>query len=386
VPTRIVRIEAWDTTCVLELKHGDGTIGTIIWESPISGVPPGGTTTKTLFLTLPNGIGSTYRYGLTARRTGVAYFGDAQWVDITLTAPPGQVFPPSGSVWISSYRFMELFKPRIDTNWTGAVPTAHYRLRAKFPGGEGGGGIHAATAFNNKGAELDVVPSPGIYYPVTLYWLRYEGAEGYNLLQQGPGSNQTVVITEPSVNLSSFWFTASQRPTVSINQNLAKNYRLIVRVNQNGQALTSSLNNDNRFLDYIPGPGTYDIQTYWERYKADGVTVDATGTPVTRQLTVAADGPTPILDASEYIGSIDTDWDEEGNPIASVCSVDTYEVYVPFSGSLRLTGAGESPRQLWLWSPDWGTAVKTASFGSAGFDTTLQVTPGGVSPADFERA
>ena len=260
----------------------------------------------------------------------VKNLGDTQWRDITLTAPPGTVYTPPGSVWLSSYRFMEIFQPTIDTSWS---PSPHDRLRAKFPDPTNGLGFHAATRFNNQGLELDALPPPGTYYPVTLYWLRVAGADGFNLQEQGPGNNQTVVITEPSVALSSYWFSARSRPTVTINQNTSKNYKLVVRLLQGGVPLSTSLNNDNRFLDHIPGPGTYLIETFWERYAPGGLTPEATGTSVTRTLTVLADGPAEIFTASGELYPQEN-YDESGNYTDTSTTMDLYQIwfFAVFSG------------------------------------------------------
>ena len=365
----------WGADYVLELKDGAGNL---LHSPGLPAIPPGGETLVTFYLNLPVSIGATHRYGFTARRQNVEYFGATQWRDITLTAPPGTVYTPPGSVWLSSYRFMEIFQPTIDTSWS---PSPHYRLRAKFPDPTNGLGFHAATRFNNQGLELDALPPPGTYYPVTLYWLRVAGADGFNLQEQGPGNNQTVVITEPSVALSSYWFSARSRPTVTINQNTSKNYKLVVRLLQGGVPLSTSLNNDNRFLDHIPGPGTYLIETFWERYAPGGLTPEATGTSVTRTLTVLADGPAEIFTASGELYPQEN-YDESGNYTDTSTTMDLYQIYVPFPGSLRLTGGGiandGSGHALQLFGPTW-THVSGSPSGSSTstvIDRTYEVTPG----------
>jgi len=329
----------WDSGFYLELKDAAGTH---LYYPSISGIPPGGSTVATFYLSLPFAPG-TYTYGFTAMRHGYEYFGGTQTrvVQATTTAPPPA--PPAQSVvWLSSYGFLSVAAPTIDTNWS---PSPSYKLRAKFPNPADSLGWHATDRRNNKGLELEALPPPGTYYPVTLYWLRYDDS-GNTLQEIGPGSLRSVTIADPAVLLSSYWFNQTVRPTVTINQRLPKNYKLAVRLVNTGTnaGLADSWNNDTRYLDHIPAPGTYTIEIFWQKYDETDTTIIDSGVPVPRTITIV-DGPNRVFTAAGYI-SADDSYDEEGTFISREYRTDYHEIYVPVAGQLRLFGAGFSNRGL----------------------------------------
>lgn len=361
----------WDSTFYLELKDASGNH---LYYPSVAGTPPGGTIVATFYMSMPFNSGS-YTYGLSAVQHNVDYFGGTQWctVNVTMQAPPPTT-PALSVVWLSSYGFLNVAAPTIDTNWT---PSNSYNLRAKFPNPANPLGWHAANGPNNKGVQLDSLPPPGTYYPVTLYWLRNNDA---GVLQEvGPGTNRTVTVADPAVLLSSYWFNQNARPTVTINQNLPANYKIVVRViNLATQAVVANLatswNNDTRYLDHLPGPGTYDIEVFWQKYNTDGTII--AGAPRTLSITVV-DGPNRIFDAQGEITGEPT-VDEEGNEGTSY-SQDEHIIYVPTAGQLRLSGGIDSSdpyisHSLWfeLIDPSDNTVISDSSLRTFDVPTSVQ--------------
>ncbi|MEY2879662.1 MAG: Ig-like domain from next to, partial [Verrucomicrobiota bacterium] len=297
-------------------------------------VAPGEAVTVQMSIVLPS-LSGTYGYNFTLYQSpGVGIIGPPQ--PRTFVANPN-----GGSVQLSTYAFVSADRPVISTDTVQLLPVppaGRYKLRAKFPIVGVGTGFHATQEWENNGRPLQSLPPPGDYYPLALYWLKYD-ATGSTLLEIG--SDQPLrhaLIKDRQVALTSYYFNQATRPTISTNFPIPDNYRLAARVlYQPPYTLDTAIRhyNDQLSLDALPPPGTYTVQLFWQKFSLDPAqpyTVVETGAIRNETLTVVG-GPIQLFAGGGYINSF-LSTDEDGN-IQTDYSRDFYDFQVPAAGTLR---------------------------------------------------
>ena len=92
-----------------------------------------------------------------------------------------------------------------------------------------------------------------------------------------------------------------------------------------------------KFIEDLPGPGTYPIEYWWEVYQPLGTALISTGTHRTQSITVtSAFGTNDSISASGHIYT-ESSYDEDGNQLPDNHSSDFYSFNVGSNGTLRVT-------------------------------------------------